>query len=73
MKKVKLFKLSRPEMSHVEINSIKSIRGGYLWEWPPEAPDVECGCNCLYADSGGSTIENNGKANMDRRLLSPEP
>jgi hypothetical protein len=63
---VSLSKLYQKEMSIVKAGA------AYEWCWPPDAPDVDCGCNCLYADSGGASIVNNGKANKKNHLLSPD-
>lgn len=71
MKKLSLAKLSKKELSHIKINEQSVMGGLWVWTWPPSSPDVECGCNCLYADQGGSSIEANGKANMKGNLFSP--
>ena len=71
MKKLSLAKLSKKELSHIKINEQSVMGGFWVWTWPPDAPYVECGCNCLYADQGGSSIVANGKANMKGNLFSP--
>ena len=47
--------------------------GFWAWTWrgPGGDEDATCGCNCCWATDGGSSTENNGKANRDRNLFSP--
>ncbi len=59
MKKLKLTNLSRKEL--------EKIRGGYL---VIVTPDKCCGCGCYYANSGGSSTNDNGDANFKGGLWS---
>ena len=74
MKRLSFVELSKKELSYLKINE-KKVFGGFEWQWPPEGDDpyIECGCNCLYADSGGSSIADNGATNMGGGLFSPDP
>ncbi len=75
MKKLSFVKLSKKELSHLQVNE-KNAFGGFEWQWPPRGDDpfIECGCNCLYANTpGGSSIEANGQTNRGGNLFSPDP
>ena len=48
--KLKLNQLSKGEMGNKEMNYLK---GG-----------SDCGCSCYYKDSGGSSVQDNGNANL---------
>lgn len=49
LKKIKLNDLNDAELRDREMNALYGGRG--------------CGCGCNYADSGGSSISDNGNAN----------
>lgn len=57
MKKLKLNVLSESNLSKLEMNQVK---GGFT-----------CGCACAYANSGGSSIDDNCDANHASGLTSP--
>jgi len=61
MNKIKLTKLSKKELD--------KIRGGYRF-WNGLYPEGNCTCGCYYSGSGGSSIEDNGSANMRGGLSS---
>lgn len=57
MKNLKLTALEADELSK---KAMKSINGGF----------TSCGCGCAYANSGGSSSQNNGLANAGTGLSS---
>lgn len=58
MKDLKLNNLSKNKLEKKELNN---ARGGQL-----------CGCGCYYSGSGGSSSNDNGCANADGGMRSPE-
>lgn len=62
MNKIKLNKIGNSQLTNSEK---MELRGG------ENKPQQQCNCGCCYVDSGGSSVEDNGKANREKNLNSP--
>ena len=54
---IKRFRLNSLSADELKQKEMDAIRGGYS--------DSDCGCGCIYQDSNGSNIYDNGNANKD--------
>lgn len=72
MSKVNLFELTRQQMKIVKAGQEPDPGDWAWWDWNDSMGIFICGCGCYYADTGGSSSDDNGDANWISGACSPK-